>query len=77
MLLPIINCLWRVENPNWSLQQNGTSDYYMEVTLPSEVLTLHLNRESMRVRAQWQGKPITQDIRIEDFLNEYEIKKKD
>lgn len=82
MKLPIIPIAVRCRNPNWILDANlpyeeRMQDYYIIHETSAEVLTLHLQKGTMRIRYKDAcGKTYTQDIKSISFFDKYDIIRK-
>ena len=67
MNLPTVFAEVTVNNPEWTpiRTEDGSIDmgqYYTNVFLEAEILTLNLNSRSMRIRFTWMNKIETRDI---------------
>ncbi len=68
--------LHQLADPNWvgnyvDGKATNMDSYYTSATLEVEVLTIHFEAETMRVRYVWAGKRCTRDVSATDFLAEF------
>ena len=75
-----------LQNPDWkpswvkdSFGNNHPSnvsnmdDYYLSADVEAEVLTVHFNKGTMRVRFKWNNTVDTRDIPNDEFFKHYKI----
>jgi hypothetical protein len=82
MTLPTVRLMCLSKNPNWVFDkdlpyEDRMRDYHVRHETEAEILTLHLQKNKMRIRYRDAcGKVQTQDIDASSFFQKYEIVKK-
>lgn len=73
--LPTVTLTMNMRSAQPDAGQPGGSPYYVDATIEFEVLTVHLEKNTMRVRSkeQWLGKWETYDVSAEPFFERYAI----
>ena len=68
--LPVIQITTQVRNPDWAPvydldnKASNMDSYYIRATVDAEILTVHLNKGTMRVRFTWMDRVQTIDVTI-------------
>jgi hypothetical protein len=76
---PTVNLTITVKNPNWVpvYDANGITsnmdEYHAVLEFDVEVLTVHFQRNSMRVRFTHMGKVETRDVDATPFFEKYKV----
>lgn len=79
MKLPFIRITCLSKNPNWVFDTNlpyeeRMKDYHVTHETDAEILTLHLQKNSMRIRYKDAcGKTMTRDMGASSFFEKYDI----
>jgi len=82
MKLPVIRITCLSKNPNWVLDTNlpyeeRMKDYDIVHETDAEILTIHLEKSSMRIRYKDAcGKTRTRDMGASSFFEKYDIIRK-
>ena len=69
----------QLRDPRWVAVRDSTGKalnmdrYYVSPYLDVEVLTVHFNKRTMRVRFVWNGETQTRDISADAFFEKYAV----